>query len=173
MRYERPQRGREREFWQLNVDIFGDDGVSAEAEIISMADAIMKATGAKPDDYVIKINNRKLINFMMAQYLGLDAIQAQIMIKLLDRRNKISEQDFSSQAMEIFGDQYETLYPKINLGWAELRGIRTNQWKYIRAPRPELYDLNRDPLESKNVLAEHASEVRMLEAQLAAASHSA
>jgi arylsulfatase A-like enzyme/Flp pilus assembly protein TadD len=67
----------------------------------------------------------------------------------------------------------ETLYPKINLGWAELRGIRTNQWKYIRAPKPELYDLSRDPQESKNVLAEHASEVRMLEAQLAAASHSA
>lgn len=114
MRYERPQRGREREFWQLNVDIFGDDGVAAEAEIIIMADSIMKATGAKPEDYVIKINNRKLINFMMAQYLGLDAVQAQIMVKLLDRRNKISEQDFSSQAMEIFGDQYETLYPKID-----------------------------------------------------------
>lgn len=114
MRYERPQRGREREFWQLNVDIFGDDGVSAEAEIISMADAIMKATGAKPEDYVIKINNRKLINYMMAQYLGLDAVQAGIMVKLLDRRDKISELDFSSQAMEIFGDQYETLYPKID-----------------------------------------------------------
>jgi arylsulfatase A-like enzyme/Flp pilus assembly protein TadD len=67
----------------------------------------------------------------------------------------------------------ETLYPKINLGWAELRAIRTTQWKYIRAPRPELYDLSRDPMESRNVLAEHPSEVRMLEARLAAASHSA
>jgi arylsulfatase A-like enzyme/Flp pilus assembly protein TadD len=67
----------------------------------------------------------------------------------------------------------ETLFPKINLGWAELRAIRTNQWKYIRAPKPELYDLSRDPAELKNVLAEHPSEVRMLEAQLAAASHSA
>jgi arylsulfatase A-like enzyme/Flp pilus assembly protein TadD len=67
----------------------------------------------------------------------------------------------------------ETLYPKINLGWAELRAMRTNQWKYIRAPRPELYDLSRDPMESRNVVAEHPSEVRMLEARLAAASHSA
>lgn len=64
----------------------------------------------------------------------------------------------------------ETLYPKINMGWAELRGIRTNQWKYIRAPKPELYDLSRDPAESHNVIAEHAPEVRKLEAQLAAAS---
>jgi len=107
MRYERPQRGREREFWQLNVDIFGADGVAAEAEIVSMADNIMKEFGAQPNDYVIKINNRKLINFMMAQYLGLDAAQAQFMVKLFDRKNKISEQDFIDQATEIFGDQAE------------------------------------------------------------------
>ena len=67
MRYERPQRGREREFWQLNVDIFGDDGVAAEAEIISFANHLMNEFGAKPGDFIIKINNRKLINFMMAQ----------------------------------------------------------------------------------------------------------
>ena len=66
----------------------------------------------------------------------------------------------------------ETLFPKINLGWAELRGIRTNHWKYIRAPKPELYDLSRDPKETNNVLAEHPYEVRKLEAQLAAASRS-
>jgi hypothetical protein len=34
----------------------------------------------------------------------------------------------------------ETLYPKINMGLAELRGIRTNGWKYIQAPKPQLYD---------------------------------
>jgi len=47
MRYERPQHGREREFWQLNADMFGVDGVQADAEIIIMADQIMKAFGAK------------------------------------------------------------------------------------------------------------------------------
>jgi len=60
----------------------------------------------------------------------------------------------------------ETLFPKINMGWTELRGIRTNQWKYIRAPRPELYDLVRDPGESTNVIAAHAEKARELEAQL-------
>ena len=39
----------------------------------------------------------------------------------------------------------ETLYPKMNMNWSELRAIRTNRWKYIRAPRPELYDLTADP----------------------------
>ncbi len=114
MRYERPQRGREREFWQLNIDIFGDDGVTEEAEIITVSDNVMKSFGAKPDDYVIKINNRKLINFMMAQYLGLDAVQAEFMVKLLDRKNKISSQDFVDQATEVFGDQAEVGLQKIN-----------------------------------------------------------
>jgi len=104
MRYERPQRGREREFWQLNVDIFGDDGVSAEAEVIMLSDNIMKKFGAKDSDYVIKINNRKLINYMMAQYLALDVANAVAMTKLFDRKNKINQQDFIDQAAEIFGD---------------------------------------------------------------------
>ena len=64
----------------------------------------------------------------------------------------------------------ETLFPKITMGWAELRGLRTNQWKYIRAPKPELYDLGRDPAETRNVLAEHPDVVNGLEQQLAAAS---
>lgn len=102
MRYERPQRGREREFWQLNADIFGVDEVTADSEIITMADAILKEFGAKSGDYVIRINNRKLVNYTMAQYLGLDEVQAQQMVKLFDRRNKITEQDFDDQAKEIF-----------------------------------------------------------------------
>lgn len=113
MRYERPQRGREREFWQLNVDIFGDDSVAAEAEIIMLSDKIMKKFGAKPEDYTIKINNRKLVNFMMAQYLELDASSSQLMAKLFDRRNKISEDDFIDQAKEIFGDKAEAGISKI------------------------------------------------------------
>lgn len=103
MRYERPQRGREREFWQLNCDIFGVEGPVAEAEIIAMGDRIMKAFRATPDIYTIRINNRRIINFMMAQYLGLDAIQAQLMTKLFDRKNKISAEDFRDQAIDIFG----------------------------------------------------------------------
>ncbi|HMH70123.1 MAG TPA: histidine--tRNA ligase [Candidatus Saccharimonadales bacterium] len=105
MRYERPQRGREREFWQLNVDIFGVEGALPEAEVITMGAQMLKSFGATEEMYAIKINNRKVINFMMAQYLGLDAVQAQLMIKLFDRKNKISNEDFRDQAIEIFGEQ--------------------------------------------------------------------
>jgi arylsulfatase A-like enzyme/Flp pilus assembly protein TadD len=60
----------------------------------------------------------------------------------------------------------ETLYPKIAMDWSELRGIRTNRWMYVRAPKPELYDLTADPAESMNIIAQHPAEVQKFEAQL-------
>jgi len=54
------------------------------------------------------------------------------------------------------------------MGWVELRAIRTNHWKYIRAPKPELYDLTKDPAETTNVIASHPVEVQQLEAKLKA-----
>jgi len=113
MRYERPQRGREREFWQLNVDVFGVDQVTADIEIITIADTILKQFGAKSGDYVIRINNRKFINFMMSQYLGLEVVAAQQMTKLFDRRNKITETDFREQAGIIFGNDSDERIEKV------------------------------------------------------------
>lgn len=113
MRYERPQRGREREFWQLNADIFGVDTSLAEAEIIGMAYDIMKAFGARDDMFVIRINNRKLIDFMLSSYLELDAVRSQFMMKLLDRKNKISREEFDQQARDIFGDQQDAGVDKL------------------------------------------------------------
>ena len=105
MRYERPQRGREREFWQLNTDIFGVEGMLAEAEIISMAAEIMKAFGATDEMFVIRVNNRNLINVMMSQYLNLDGVQSQLMIKLFDRKEKITPEEFTKQATDIFSTE--------------------------------------------------------------------
>ncbi len=65
----------------------------------------------------------------------------------------------------------ETLYPRINMGWSELRGIHTAQWMYVRAPKPELYDLDRDPGELNNVIDAHPKEYRELEQQLKTLSH--
>lgn len=113
MRYERPQRGREREFWQLNVDFFGADTIAADAEIISLADAILKELGGREGDYEIRINNRHFIHFMMAHYLGLDEVRAQQMMKLFDRRQKISPEEFVEQAELIFGGEDEERLSKI------------------------------------------------------------
>lgn len=61
-RYERPQKGRLREFWQLNADLFGVEGIEADIEIIQLADALMKSFGANTGSYEIRINSRKLLN---------------------------------------------------------------------------------------------------------------
>lgn len=60
----------------------------------------------------------------------------------------------------------ETLYPKLSMNWAELRAIRTNRWKYVRAPKPELYDLAADPQETHNLVRDHPEQVQKFEAQL-------
>lgn len=101
-RYERPQRGRLREFWQLNVDVFGLSGLEAEHEIILLADDIMKAFGAKHDMYTIKLNSRQLINRLMHDILGLDETQSQTMIRLIDRMHKLDYGEFAGQVDGIF-----------------------------------------------------------------------
>jgi histidyl-tRNA synthetase len=101
-RYERPQRGRLREHWQLNVDIFGLDGVEGDHEIILVADAIMQGFKAKRDMYSIKINSRKLMDTIFYDYLKLDETQAQMMAQLIDRMHKIDYAEFAAGIDAIF-----------------------------------------------------------------------
>lgn len=103
MRYERPQRGREREFWQLNADMFGADGVASEAEILQLADELMKAFGANESMYEIRVNNRELIEEMTRNYLGLDEVQAKQLVRLIDRKNKLPADVFTASARELLG----------------------------------------------------------------------
>lgn len=60
----------------------------------------------------------------------------------------------------------ETLYPRTYMGWSELRAVRTNQWKFILAPRPELYNLKEDPSEAANVESREPVIASRLDAQL-------
>lgn len=106
-RYERPQRGRNRQFWQLNVDIFGVGTVDADLEVISLTDAILKEFGANESMYQIKINSRKLINLIMSQYLELDAAQAKQMVRLFDKKDKIKPTEFVEQARLIFKEDQQ------------------------------------------------------------------
>src|SRR3954452_4979209 len=73
---------------------------------------------------------------------------------------------FSGKSVATGVSYAETLYPKMNMNWSELRAIRTTRWKYIRAPRPELYDLTSDPGETSNVIQQHGPEAQNFEAHL-------
>ncbi|MBX4206344.1 ATP phosphoribosyltransferase regulatory subunit [Candidatus Parcubacteria bacterium] len=62
-RYERPQRGRKREHWQFNADLLGVAGLEGDKEIISLAYKMMKAFGAKDEDFEIRINKGNIEDF--------------------------------------------------------------------------------------------------------------
>ena len=95
-RYERPQRGRLREHWQLNVDLFGLEGVEAELEMISLVDAMFKAFGAAHDMYEIRLNSRKLIDDALRVYIGLGQQEAHDVSKLIDKMAKMGRPKFIS-----------------------------------------------------------------------------
>ena len=101
-RYERPQKGRLREFWQLNVDIFGVAGIEGDQEIIQVADAIMRSFGAKRDMYNIRLNSRALMDYITREYLGLDLAQATTTVRLIDRMQKLEAAEFREQLQGIF-----------------------------------------------------------------------
>ncbi len=56
----------------------------------------------------------------------------------------------------------ETYYPRFRYNWSELVALETERWKFVRAPRPELYDLRQDPKELHDVSAEHPRVVATL-----------
>lgn len=93
-RYERPQRGRLREHWQLNVDIFGVEGSGAELEMISMVNDMFKEFGASHDMYEIRLNSRKLVDEALGKYIGLTKQEAHDVSKLIDRMHKMERPKF-------------------------------------------------------------------------------
>ena len=109
-RYERPQRGRLREHWQLNCDMFGVDHYSADVEMIALAYNVLKAFGAKDEDFIIKINNRFfLTEFIskLAKEVGVKLTQEseRALIRIFDRMNKMSDSDFEKEMTTVVGKE--------------------------------------------------------------------
>jgi histidyl-tRNA synthetase len=92
-RYEKPQRGRLREHWQLNIDLFGVESNEADAEVISVAHQVLKDFGASDDMFTVRINNRKLINALYQKF-ELNEEESYKTSKLLDKKNKLSPEVF-------------------------------------------------------------------------------
>lgn len=100
-RYERPQRGRLREHWQLNADLFGVSGIEADIEIISLAYQTLKDIGAKDDDFKIKINYVGILSKCIKKEFDLNDEKTSALIKIIDRYGKISDEDFKKRASKI------------------------------------------------------------------------
>ena len=104
-RYERPQRGRVREHWQLNVDVFGIASVEADAEIIAVAVSIMEEFGAQSDQFQVRVNNRKFLHALLHEYFKFSPEQAHSVSKLIDKKLKMDAQEFSDRIKEIIEEK--------------------------------------------------------------------
>lgn len=93
-RYERPQKGRGRSFWQLNVDLFGVETTEAEHEIITIADQLMQNFGAKRSMYEFRFNSRKFVDYVLRDFLGFDEVEAETLIRLIDKKDKLDHAEF-------------------------------------------------------------------------------
>lgn len=99
-RYESTQRGRLREFWQLNADIVGHAGIEADAEVIAIAHGILRSLGADERDFEIRVSDRRILESMYDSF-AIPAEKRAEVTRLLDRREKID--DFEKQLADVVG----------------------------------------------------------------------
>ena len=87
-RYERMTRGRRREHYQWNMDVVGVAGVAAEAELLAAVVAFFTRVGVTAADVKIKVNNRKVLQALMAHH-GVPPAQFAAVCVVLDKLEKL------------------------------------------------------------------------------------
>ncbi|MFO7583189.1 MAG: histidine--tRNA ligase [Anaerolineales bacterium] len=98
-RYERPQKGRSREFFQWNVDMLGVNSPEADAELIAVAATFIKSVGLSPEMATIFVNNRRLMDSQF-DALGVPQEQRLTVSGLVDRRPKMAPEAWDTYALE-------------------------------------------------------------------------
>lgn len=109
-RYERPQKGRTREFFQWNIDLLGTDDVRADAEMISIAAAFFRDAGMGGGEVVIQVNNRRLMDGCLAG-IGIEADAKKTAFRVIDKLDKLSPKDWEDYAVSqgFSGEQVQAL----------------------------------------------------------------
>lgn len=98
-RYERPQKGRSREFFQWNIDMIGDDSPESDAELIAIAATFLKQIGLTPNDAKILVNHRALME-KETEKIGVQDDMRSTAYRLIDRRDKMSIKDWMKYGKE-------------------------------------------------------------------------
>ncbi len=99
-RYERPQKGRTREFFQWNIDLIGVDNPEADAELITILATFFKTVGLTPQDVNIQVNDRQLLDNELAS-LDIPLETRKIASRWIDRRDKMTPAEWESYGMEM------------------------------------------------------------------------
>lgn len=87
-RYEQPQKGRTREFFQWNIDLIGVNSYQADAELLAVAASFFKRVGLTPDQVRINVNNRRLMDAALAG-IGIANEEKALVFRMIDRRDKM------------------------------------------------------------------------------------
>ena len=119
-RYERMQKGRGRCFFQFNADIFGEPGIEAETELISLLVQCLCSFGLTEEDFFVRLSDRNLW-FYYLEALGLDDARARAMLGTVDKYEKSGDEAFKSYA-EQFGGLSEELKAKV-LAFLQVRSL--------------------------------------------------
>jgi histidyl-tRNA synthetase len=99
-RYEKPQKGRAREFFQWNADLIGVSSPEADAELIAIVAEFLRSVELTPSEVVIQVNDRQLME-MQLKALGVEGDKKGEVFKLIDRREKMKAEDWESNALEL------------------------------------------------------------------------
>jgi histidyl-tRNA synthetase len=100
-RYEAPQRGRVREHWQINVDIFGSESPNTETEIFEIIHDMMAELGASKDMFEIRANDRNLLASALTDIVGVTPAQLAEVFALVDRWEKYPADKLAASAEQI------------------------------------------------------------------------
>jgi histidyl-tRNA synthetase len=99
-RYERPQKGRAREFFQWNIDLIGVANPEADAELVAILSTFFRMVGLDPNQIVILVNDRQLIDNELKN-LGISPDKRSDVFRLIDRRGKMQPLEWEAYALEI------------------------------------------------------------------------
>jgi histidyl-tRNA synthetase len=98
-RYERPQKGRSREFFQWNIDMIGVESAEADAELVGICVTFLKSVNIKPDQVKVLVNHRELIDAELSK-LGVANDLKKAVFRLIDRKDKMSYENWEATALE-------------------------------------------------------------------------
>jgi histidyl-tRNA synthetase len=99
-RYEKPQKGRTREFFQWNIDLIGANSPEADAEIIAICATFLKRAGVSAKQINIKVNHRKLMESKIIE-AGLPLGRKKEIFHLIDRVDKISRDEWKKAGFDL------------------------------------------------------------------------
>ncbi|MCP4914121.1 MAG: histidine--tRNA ligase [Oligoflexia bacterium] len=101
MRYEKPQRGRLREHWQFNCDVFGAPGRFGEIEILQVAAQLLESFGANEKNFEILINDREIVDHIFSNLIKADQEQTYRLYKIVDKSKKVDEAAINKMVDEV------------------------------------------------------------------------